>query len=125
MLAVDGDIDGTPAVDHDVLAALHALDGTGEALASLIRLYLSDSEDRVRRLVAAAAVDDAAAVREHAHAIKGASSTFGATHLVSLATEVEDTSATGRTPDQSTVRLLALEAARVMSALERTLDARP
>jgi two-component system, sensor histidine kinase and response regulator len=91
------------SLDQHVLDELDELDGTGEALRSLVTLFLRDAPPRVEALADAAARHDAEGVSAAAHTIKGSAATFGARILADLASRIEHEAGEGKLPDDDDV----------------------
>lgn len=97
-----------PILDRDRLAAFTA--GDRELERELLELYLETAAlylDRMRR-----AMDDPAAWRSAAHALKGASANIGAVAVARLAARQEVTA-----PDLAAMELLAAELMAVRLAV--------
>jgi two-component system, sensor histidine kinase and response regulator len=118
---------GPPAeVDPHVLLGLRAyrIPGEPDPVTRLIDLFLRDAPARVGRIRAALQAQDAEAVREVAHALKGSAGTLGAHKMEELCADLEDQGASGSLEGASTV-VEALEAALAraraeLEALRRT-----
>lgn len=102
------------SLDQDVLDQLAEIDGTGEALRSLVTLFLRDAPPRVEALADAAARRDAEGVGAAAHTIKGSAATFGAHILADLASRIGHEAREGKLPDADDVNAIraALEDAK-------------
>ncbi|MEW6367592.1 MAG: response regulator [Acidobacteriota bacterium] len=73
----------------DTPALLKRLGGDEEILSEVVRVFLQDVPRQVSRLREAAALGDAAAVRDVAHSLKGASGSVGAAELQEKAARLE------------------------------------
>jgi PAS domain S-box-containing protein len=90
--ASPADTDATPdavSPDFDAAAALKRYDGDSEFLHEIVQLFLNTSATQMERLAAAVAARDPAAIRDAAHAIKGAVATIGAPHACDAALRLE------------------------------------
>jgi HPt (histidine-containing phosphotransfer) domain-containing protein len=85
-----------------------------ESFAQLVTTFLDRAPARLAELRAAALAGDTAAVREHAHSLKGAARSFGAAEMGELALRLEQDAAAGSVGGAQDL-IAALEA-----ALERT-----
>ena len=88
--------EGAP-VDPTVRARLQQLERPGREgeLTMLIGMFVEDTTDRLRLLHEAAARQDAGALREVAHALRGAAGHFGLTELVQGCEHVESLACAG------------------------------
>jgi PAS domain S-box-containing protein len=87
--------DGTVATVRQRVDELRTEVGA-EVLASLVEMFLADAMSRIEKLHRELAVQDAAAVHETAHALKGSCLNFGADVLARLCAEIEDLSEADR-----------------------------
>ncbi|WP_164842656.1 Hpt domain-containing protein [Actinoplanes solisilvae] len=89
-------------------------------LGRLIRSYLAKTPGGVDRLAELLRGGDCAALREHAHALKGSASNIGAAGLASVFAEVEHAAGEGGVPDPDlTLGRVAAEHAMVCEVLEK------
>jgi DNA-binding NarL/FixJ family response regulator len=107
--------DGRPhaATDRGAIQQLQEQLGA-QGFAQLLETFLDRAPARLAELRAAADAGDAAAVREHAHSLKGAARSFGAAEIGELALRLEQESAAGSLAGAQGL-IAALEA-----SLERT-----
>jgi signal transduction histidine kinase/CheY-like chemotaxis protein/HPt (histidine-containing phosphotransfer) domain-containing protein len=107
-----------PTLDRDRMAKLAGLSSDPGLLDELIALFRKDATARVRALESAAEGSELAEVKRQAHALKGASATFGAVRLASCASSLE-TAVEGEALDavRARVRELHGELAAVDAAL--------
>lgn len=95
-------------------------------LTRLIRSFVGKTPDGVDRLAELLRGGDQAALRDHAHGMKGSASNIGADTLASVFAEVEHAARAGGVPDADlTLGRVAAEQALVMGVLEelaRELD---
>jgi HPt (histidine-containing phosphotransfer) domain-containing protein len=82
------------ATDRGAIQQLQEQLGT-DGFAQLLETFLERAPGRLTELRAAAEAGDAAAVREHAHSLKGAARSFGAAEIGELALLLEQQSAAG------------------------------
>ncbi|HEX5645472.1 MAG TPA: PAS domain S-box protein [Nitrospira sp.] len=80
---------GAAVVDSAVLADLRQLDETGEVLATLIEYFLNETPQRLAAMQIALRQDNAAALADAAHALKGASGNLGANRVLQLCGELQ------------------------------------
>lgn len=83
---------GEEPIDLETLERLRAeLDGLGRAhaLESVLRGFLESTPDRVAKIAAGADRGDDKEICQEAHALKGASSTFGAVRLAAVCSALE------------------------------------
>lgn len=86
----------------------------------LIRSFLGKTPGGVDRLAELLRGGDPAAVREHAHALKGSASNIGAASLSAVFAEIEQAAREGAVPDPDvTLGRVAAEQALVFPILER------
>ena len=116
-------------VDPHVLLSLRAyrVPGEPDPVTRIIDLFLRDAPARVSRIRTALQENDARALREAAHALKGSAGTLGAQRIEELCAELEDqaSSASAENLQGSSARVDALEAAferarTELEALRRT-----
>lgn len=107
------------------LAELRA-DFGSDILAELIGTYLRDSSDIVRSLDAAITAGDLASVASLAHGLKGSAGNFGASYVVRLASELEQSAKSGAGAGvlRDAFEALRVEAQAVRLALLRESDSR-
>jgi HPt (histidine-containing phosphotransfer) domain-containing protein len=90
--------------------------------AKVVRLYLDDSSDRLALLQRAVEADDGATIKAQAHALRGSSTSIGATRLAEALRALEDSdSALARTA----LARVESEAAGVRAALLAELSPAP
>ena len=96
-----GPVDAADCIDLSVIDGLRELREPGEPdpVAELIDLYLADSPNRVEQMRAAAAKNDAAALKVAVHTLKGSSSNLGAKPLAKLCAEFEERVTKGNLDD--------------------------
>ena len=88
-------------------------------LARLIRSFAAKTPDAVARLGELLRGGDRAALRDHAHGLKGSASNIGAGTLAAIFAEVEDAARDGVVPDPDmTLGRLAAEQALVLGVLD-------
>jgi CheY-like chemotaxis protein/HPt (histidine-containing phosphotransfer) domain-containing protein len=80
-----------PRVDASLRARLRQLDRSGREgeLAMLVGMFVEDTASRLRLLQEAAARQDAGALRDVAHALRGAAGHFGLTEMVERCERIE------------------------------------
>jgi CheY-like chemotaxis protein/HPt (histidine-containing phosphotransfer) domain-containing protein len=96
-VAVSGN--APPNAIEDVIdwhEALNRMDGDAEVLDQLLRIFLIDSTNMMRRLEDARESGEAAQLERAAHGLKGASGTISARHVEVLARNVEELARAGR-----------------------------
>ena len=97
-----------------------ASDGDTEFEQELFTAYVGDCAERIGRLHAALAAQDAAAFRREAHTIKGSSANVGTTRLQEFARAIEEAEvADGSVPEL--IARLEAEFGRVKSEIEAYL----
>jgi len=104
-------------MDPAVVDSLRELGGD-DMIADLVELFLEDAEPRLAALGEAVKADDASAVEQVAHSLKGSSGNMGAHRMSRLAAELQDIGASGdlsKAPES--LRSLEAEFARVRPAL--------
>lgn len=79
----------TAFVHFDPRPFLRMIDGDTEAFAQLATLFIEKSGEQIAALEDAVARDDAAALRERAHALKGSLALFHATPALDLCAALE------------------------------------
>ncbi len=93
-------------------------DTSSEVLHNLIRTFITETADRLRRMSEAAVEPDIRALGEEAHALKSSSGAFGARQLEEQATALELACRNGRTTDAleilRPIHGMALEASRAL-----------
>jgi HPt (histidine-containing phosphotransfer) domain-containing protein len=79
------------AIDQSVLASLRKLqqDGKPGILNRLIEMFLDDTPPKLAALREAVAQEEAKALEQVAHALKGSSASLGALHMASICEEFE------------------------------------
>lgn len=96
-------------------------------MARLIRSFVGKTPDGVQRLGELLRGGDRAALRDHAHGMKGSAANIGADTLAAIFAEVEEAARDGGVPDaEMTLGRVVAEEALVLSMLEnlaRELDA--
>ncbi len=87
-----------PAIEDviDWRDALNRMDGDADVLEQLLRIFLMDSTNIMRRLEDARESGDAVQLERAAHGLKGASGTISARHVAPLARDVEELARAGR-----------------------------
>lgn len=83
-----------PAVDRGAVRQLEEQLGA-EGFAELVTIFLARLPDRLATLREAVAADDASALREAAHSLKGAARGFGAAEMGEIAARIEHEAAAG------------------------------
>jgi HPt (histidine-containing phosphotransfer) domain-containing protein len=107
-----------PPVDLSRLA--RTTGGDVEVELELLRIFLEQTEERLRSVEAALARRDYAQIREDAHSIKGASANVGADRLRELAATLEGRMKSGEHEQvEAMVNEVTVELARVRAYLER------
>jgi two-component system, sensor histidine kinase and response regulator len=98
------------------------LDGPGRAhaLDAIIAQFVQSTPSRVAAITAAVESGDAEAAGEEAHALKGASATFGATRLATISSDLEQA---GRDDDIETARSLLPDLEAAATATQAALTA--
>lgn len=105
------------AVNFDVIRESAFGDTSFEK--ELVQIFVSDTEERVPKLLEAVQNADVEAVKMEAHAIKGASGTIGADKLANLARQLEQMGVAGDlNPAALAFRKVAEEYQRVRAALD-------
>lgn len=109
-----------PTIDMGAISQLAQSDDAGDQfIAEIIEVFLADLSERVRKISLQMGEGDHAGVAATAHAIRGSSGHFGATHLIELSREVEDQARSKETDGlQPIIDSLLEEAERVRAALE-------
>jgi signal transduction histidine kinase/DNA-binding response OmpR family regulator len=101
--------DSDPVIDHELL--MESSCGDPALAADLIRMYLDQSPIRIAELQSALDSNDRGAMERAAHQLRGSLGTIGASHVVEVATRLEELS-----------RSAALEAlADALAELEREM----
>jgi HPt (histidine-containing phosphotransfer) domain-containing protein len=91
--------DEAPVLDRAVVDELRESIGDDEAfMADLVATYVSEGDDHLAAMAAAAAVGDAGAIVRPAHTLKSSSAALGAMRLAQIAREIE---MAGRSDDAS------------------------
>jgi HPt (histidine-containing phosphotransfer) domain-containing protein len=100
-----------PVFDRAALEALRELLGDDrELLTGIVSLFVSETDERLTAIRAAAASDDGDALRSAAHALKGSAAALGAAGLAALSADLEQLGSDGRT-EAARARLGELDAA--------------
>jgi HPt (histidine-containing phosphotransfer) domain-containing protein len=111
------------AIDRDDV--MRYVGGDEELFVEVIRLFLEDCPARLSGIKAAVERGDAEAIRQTAHALKGAAGNLSAAGLCEAARTLERIGADGRIDAAAAAwRRLAAEAASVLDALRR-FEGRP
>ena len=112
---------GRPAFDEQFIRA--RLGDNGPLFARLVRLFLDDAPARMRAMRRAIGAGDAAALREAAHALKGAAANFAAAPVVEAAGRLEAQGKTGALHEsRAAYAVLTREMPRLRRALCRASD---
>lgn len=82
-------------VPVDLKRIQHVCNGNSALEREIIEIYISDSEDRLAKLVQALQSGDSATARREVHTVKGASSNVGANDMQQHALAVEELCAKG------------------------------
>ncbi len=105
-------------LDEAVLKQLEA-DTTLEIMHDLVRTYIAESADRLKRMAAAAAQGDITTLGREAHALKSSSGTFGAVKLQEQARALELACRAGDAAKAlelaKPIQAMALEASRALA----------
>lgn len=115
----------TDCLNLDQVAELRALSAPGEPdfFADLAQLYLANASDLLNKLQAALAEGDTAAVRAHAHTLKGMAGNLGAFVLQEQARLLEDKAKQSSCPPNPPELAAAFEAhRRLAEVLKAFLD---
>jgi len=109
-----------PAIDMRAIRQLADNDDSGDQfIAEIIKVFLTDLDERVRRTRLQMSNSDRAGVAATAHAIKGSCGHFGAANLVELSRDLEDRARREPTGDlQIALASMIAETERVRAALE-------
>ena len=108
-------------VNHDTLAEIRSLTEPGEAdpLIELVDLFLGDTPDQLNGLRAALAAEDAAALHEVAHTLKGSCSNLGAEPMADLCRTLDQAAKAGFLASAGTlIDQIEAEFAEVKTVLE-------
>ncbi len=112
---------GRPAFDERFVRA--RLSDNARLFAKLVRLFLEDYPARMRAMRRAIAADDGEALREAAHAVKGAAANFAAAPVVEAARQLELQGKNGDLyKSLATYDVLTREMQRLRRALGRASD---
>ncbi|HEX2459244.1 MAG TPA: response regulator, partial [Vicinamibacterales bacterium] len=112
---------GRPAFDERFVRA--RLGDNARLFAKLVRLFLEDYPARMRAMRRAIAADDGEALREAAHAVKGAAANFAAAPVVEAARQLELQGKNGDLyKSLTTYHVLTREMQRLRRALGRASD---
>jgi HPt (histidine-containing phosphotransfer) domain-containing protein len=109
-----------PAIDMRAIRQLADNDDSGDQfIAEIIKVFLTDLDERVHRTRLQMSNSDRAGVAATAHAIKGSCGHFGAANLVELSRDLEDRARREPTGDlQIALASMIAETERVRAALE-------
>jgi len=109
-----------PAIDMRAIRQLADNDDSGDQfIAEIIKVFLTDLDERVHRSRLQMSNSDRAGVAATAHAIKGSCGHFGAANLVELSRDLEDRARREPTGDlQIALASMIAETVRVRAALE-------
>ena len=116
------------AVDVSGLLALRQLQQPGkpDAVARIVARFLEESEERVGRLRAAVAADEAPSLERCAHALKGIAGTVGANEMLDLAARLEHIGREGHTRGAAElVNELGSAFSRARPVFKQLLDTAP
>jgi HPt (histidine-containing phosphotransfer) domain-containing protein len=106
-------------LDDTVLKQLQA-DTNLEIMQDLIRTYIAESAERLKRMAAAAAQGDITTLGREAHALKSSSGTFGATKLQEQARALEAACRAGDATKAldlaKPIQAMAVEASKALAA---------
>jgi signal transduction histidine kinase/DNA-binding response OmpR family regulator len=120
--------EANPPFDAAVWSDLRSLrrkDGRS-MLQRLLELYLGDTPKQLARMSSALEAGDAKALGDAAHSLKGSASGLGATHVASLALELEERARRGSLEEcGDLLARLERESARVVEAAAAELPAPP
>jgi len=90
-------LDGTPVLDHGVLADLRAATGDDDAFViELVEAYVTEGATNLEGILAAAAAGDPAAIVRPAHTLKSSSASLGAMRLAAICRAIEEAGREGR-----------------------------
>ena len=108
----------------NLAAALAKLDGDGDLLTDLARLFVETSPQNLRSLHEAFEAGEAELIGDVAHAIKGSVRYFAADSAYDVAQQLEIISRDGKSTDiETTYQKLHVEIERLQSELQAVLDA--
>jgi PAS domain S-box-containing protein len=110
-------------IDPAAIAALRTVSPDREFIKRVVQLFLDDLPTRLGSLRLASMQQSTMAIRQAAHALRGACRNFGAERLARLCAELE--TGDGSTPAQSLCEQVELEAGRVAAALRAVAAAEP
>lgn len=99
--------------------ALSRVGGDVELLKEVIELFLDDYPSTLQKIKSAVAASDASALEQHAHSLKGAVSTFGASRAFEAAFELEKQ---GRSRDLGGAEAGLLQLEQALEALRPELE---
>jgi HPt (histidine-containing phosphotransfer) domain-containing protein len=110
------------ALDQKALNELRELDPDGSSglLANIIGAYLKDAPEQLRHISDALAAQDIAALVRHAHSLRSASQSLGASRVAQIAGEIESA---GKNQAIGGCRLLQTILAAEYASAERLLKA--
>jgi PAS domain S-box-containing protein len=115
--------EGPPPVTIDREALLARVGGREDRLRKIVQVFLDESSRLMAELQGAIAERDAPAVKENAHALKGAVGIFGVPGLVEAAQAIESLGQSGDLAGaEETYRQLKEEVGALRSALTETLS---
>ena len=84
-------VDGTPLLDHGVVADLRASTGDDDDfIRELVETYVVEGAANLEDMAAAAAAGDPAAIVRPAHTLKSSSASLGAMRLSAIARAIEE-----------------------------------
>jgi len=109
---------GASGLDMATLSARFG--GDAKLVRRLVRVFLDDCPRMLSRIKKAAAAEEADALAEAAHGLKGAVSNFGATEVLGMARQLE---AKARQHDLAAARRISQQLERAIPALVETLRA--
>ena len=109
-----------PAIDMSAITQLADNDAMGgQFIAEIIKVFLTDLDERVLTIGLQFKQGDRAGVAATAHAIKGSCGHFGAARLVELSRDLEDRARRERSGDiEIAIFTMVAETERVRAALE-------
>jgi HPt (histidine-containing phosphotransfer) domain-containing protein len=108
------------ALDQQALQELRELDEDGGLLAQVIGAYLKDAPEQLQNVGNALAAQDIDALVRHAHSLRSASRSLGATRVAEIAGEIE---LAGKNKAIGGCRLLQTILAAEYGSAERLLKA--
>jgi len=117
-----GQVEG---VDQGALDQLAGIDGTGEALRALVKLFLRDAPMKLEALADAIARRDATSVHATAHSLKGSAATLGQRRLAQLIGRIEGEASEDKLPDPDEVHRLRAALDEAMARLLAIIEDLP